>query len=62
MAGKGHQLARKTRPQLWRTLSVREQLGKLHGLPFHVVIMKLNRMLRGWAYAYRRSVATRRMT
>lgn len=41
---------------------VREQLGKLHGLPFHVVIMKLNRMLRGWAYAYRRSVAKRRMT
>ena len=41
---------------------VREQLGKLHGLPFQVVIMKLNRMLRGWAYAYRRSVAKRRMT
>ena len=41
---------------------VREQLGKLHGLLFNVVIIKLNRMLRGWAYAYPRTVAKRRMT
>jgi len=41
---------------------VREQLNKLHGLPFHVVLLKLNRMLRGWAHAYRRTVAKRRMS
>lgn len=40
---------------------LRRQLKALRGLPFHVVLLKLNRTLRGWAYAYRRSVAKRRM-
>ena len=40
---------------------LRAELKSLHGLAFHVVIMKLNRILRGWAYAYRRLVAKERM-
>jgi len=41
--------------------NVRELLDSLHGLPFQVVLIKLNRKLRGWAHAYRRSVAKDRM-
>ena len=36
-------------------------MDELHGLPFHVMLLKLNRVLRGWAYAYRHSVAKDRM-
>lgn len=31
------------------------------GISFHVLLLKLNRILRGWAYAYRKSVAKERM-
>ena len=41
--------------------SVRKLLVSLHGLPLYVVLIKLNRKLRGWAHAYRRSVAKDRM-
>lgn len=37
-------------------------MESLHGLPFHVMLLKLNRLLRGWAHAYRRSVAKERMS
>ena len=40
---------------------LREQLKSLHGLAFHVVLTKINRTLRGWAHAYRRTVAKERM-
>ena len=36
-------------------------MEELHGLPFHVMLLKLNRVLRGWAHAYRRTVAKERM-
>lgn len=41
---------------------VRLLMEGLHGLPFHVMLLKLNRVLRGWAHAYRRSVANERMS
>ncbi len=37
-------------------------MESLHGLPFHVMLLKLNRVLRGWVHAYRRSVAKERMS
>ena len=40
----------------------RELMDGLHGLPLHVMLLKLNRVLRGWAHAYRRSVAAERMS
>ena len=32
-----------------------------HGISFHVMLIKLNRIIRGWAHAYRRVVAKKRM-
>jgi len=40
----------------------RKLMESLHGLPFHVMLLKLNRVLRGWAHAYRRTVAKERMS
>lgn len=36
-------------------------LRQHHGVPFHVVLSKLNSMIRGWAYAYRKAVSKVRM-
>ena len=45
-----------------------ELLGKIkhflkshRGIPFHVMLLKLNRLIRGWAQAYRKVVAKKRM-
>lgn len=40
---------------------VRDFLNSHRGIPFHVMLIKLNRIIRGWAYAYRRVVAKERM-
>ena len=40
---------------------IKEFLRCHHGIPFHVMLIKLNRILRGWAYAYRKVVAKKRM-
>jgi RNA-directed DNA polymerase len=40
---------------------VKEFLNNHRGIPFHVMLIKLNRIIRGWAYAYRRVVAKARM-
>jgi len=40
---------------------VREFLNSHHGISFHVMLIKLNQILRGWAYAYRKVVAKERM-
>lgn len=37
-------------------------LNSHRGIPFHVLLLKLNRIIRGWAYAYRRVVAKSRMS
>jgi len=42
-------------------IRIREKLNKLHGVSFYAVLSIINRSLRGWAYAYRRSVAKCRM-
>jgi RNA-directed DNA polymerase len=36
---------------------VRAFLESHRGIPFHVMLLKLNRIIRGWAHAYRRVVA-----
>jgi RNA-directed DNA polymerase len=40
---------------------VKTFLASHRGIPFHVLLIKLNRIVRGWAYAYRRVVAKERM-
>lgn len=40
---------------------VKAFLNRHHGIPFSVMLIKLNRIIRGWAYAYRRAVAKARM-
>lgn len=40
---------------------VKDFLVRHRGIPFHVMLLKLNRIVRGWAYAYRRVVAKSRM-
>lgn len=40
---------------------VKDFLDRHRGIPFHVMLLKLNRIVRGWAYAYRRVVAKARM-
>ncbi len=40
---------------------VRAFLSKHRGIAFNVMLLKLNRIVRGWAYAYRRVVAKKRM-
>jgi len=40
---------------------VRAFLESHRGIPFHVMLLKLNRIVRGWAHAYRRVVAKARM-
>ncbi|EPJ42988.1 MAG: RNA-directed DNA polymerase [Osedax symbiont Rs1] len=40
---------------------VRDFLDSHRGISFHVMLLKLNRIIRGWAYAYRKSVAKERM-
>lgn len=39
----------------------RDFLNCHHGIPYHVMLLKLNRIIRGWAYAYRKVVAKSRM-
>ncbi len=41
---------------------VRNLLAKHRGVPFHVMLMKLNSVIRGWAYAHRHVVAKSRMS
>ena len=41
---------------------VREFMASHHGIPFHIMLLKLNRKVRGWAYAYRKTVAKERMS
>ena len=40
---------------------VKDFLNRHSGIPFHVMLSKLNRIVRGWAHAYRRVVAKQRM-
>ena len=40
---------------------VRIFLNNHRGIPFHVLLLKLNSIIRGWAHAYRRVVAKSRM-
>ena len=40
---------------------VRDFLNSHRGIPFHVMLIKLNSIIRGWAYTYRRVVAKARM-
>lgn len=40
---------------------VKDFLDRHRGIPFHVMLSKLNRIVRGWAHAYRRVVAKQRM-
>ena len=40
---------------------VREFVKEYRGIPFHVMLLKLNRIVRGWAYAYRKVVSKERM-
>ncbi|MFT5084272.1 MAG: RNA-directed DNA polymerase [Lentisphaeria bacterium] len=40
---------------------VTEFMNGHRGTPFHVVLLKLNQIIRGWAYAYRKVVAKERM-
>lgn len=40
---------------------VRICLKKYRGVSFHVMLLKVNQIIRGWAYAYRKSVAKERM-
>ena len=40
---------------------VRVFLDSYRGIPFHVLLLKLNRIIRGWAHAYRRVVASLHM-
>jgi len=40
---------------------VKELLASIRGVPFHVLLTKLNRIVRGWTYAYRCVVAKERM-
>ncbi len=40
---------------------VRAFLDSQRGISFHVMLLKLNRLVRGWAYAYRKVVAKERM-
>jgi len=49
----------KTRELLGR---VRDFMGSHRGIAFHVMLLKLNRIIRGWAYAYRKTVAKERMS
>ncbi len=49
----------KTRELLGR---VREFMEKHRGISFHVMLLKLNRIIRGWAYAYRKIVSKERMS
>lgn len=38
---------------------VKDLMKQYHGVAFHVMLIKLNQLLRGWAYAHRQSVAKR---
>jgi RNA-directed DNA polymerase len=49
----------KTRELLGR---VRAFMEKHRGISFHVMLLKLNRIIRGWAYAYRKIVSKERMS
>jgi RNA-directed DNA polymerase len=42
--------------------NAREFLDRHRGIAFHIVLLKLNRIVRGWAHAYRRVVAKDRMS
>ena len=41
---------------------VRAFLDNNRGIPFHVMLIKLNQIIRGWTYAYRKVVAKSRMS
>lgn len=41
---------------------VRGFMKSHRGIPFHVLLIKLNRIIRGWAYAYRKAVSKQRMS
>jgi RNA-directed DNA polymerase len=41
---------------------VRACLRQYRGAPFHVLLLRVNRILRGWAFAYRRVVAKARLS
>ena len=41
---------------------VRAFLDSHRGISFHVMLLKLNQIIRGWTYAYRKVVAKARMS
>ena len=46
--------SKKKTPQLFT--KIRECLNQCHGIPFYAMLCKLNRVIRGWAYAHRKVV------